>query len=31
MDYLIITCNPNNYASEKTCEYAEVREWIGKK
>ena len=22
MDYLIITCNPNNYASRKTCEYA---------
>lgn len=22
MEYLIITCNPNNYASRKTCEYA---------
>lgn len=22
MDYLIITCNPDNYASRKTCEYA---------
>ena len=22
MDYLIITCNPNNYASRKTCEFA---------
>jgi len=22
MDYLIITCNPNNHASRKTCEYA---------
>ena len=22
MDYLIITCNPNNHASQKTCEYA---------
>lgn len=21
MDYLIITCNPNNYASKRTCEY----------
>lgn len=21
MDYLIITCNPDNYASRKTCEY----------
>ena len=22
MEYLIITCNPDNYASRKTCEYA---------
>lgn len=22
LDYLIITCNPDNYASRKTCEYA---------
>lgn len=22
MDYLIITCNPDNHASRKTCEYA---------
>lgn len=22
MDYLYITCNPDNYASRKTCEYA---------
>ena len=22
MDYLIITCNPDNYASRKTCKYA---------
>ena len=22
MDYLIITCNPDNYASRRTCEYA---------
>ena len=22
MNYLIITCNPENYASRKTCEYA---------
>jgi len=22
LDYLIITCNPNNYPSRKTCEYA---------
>lgn len=22
MDYLVITCNPDNYASAKTCEYA---------
>ena len=22
MDYVIITCNPTNYASRKTCEYA---------
>ena len=22
MDYLIITCNPDNYASRKTCEFA---------
>ncbi len=22
MEYLIITCNPDNYASKKTCEYA---------
>ncbi len=22
MDYLIITCNPDNYPSRKTCEYA---------
>lgn len=22
MDYLIITCDPDNYASRKTCEYA---------
>ena len=22
MDHLIITCNPDNYASRKTCEYA---------
>lgn len=22
LDYVIITCNPNNYASRKTCEYA---------
>lgn len=21
MDYLIITCNPDNYASGRTCEY----------
>lgn len=21
MDYLVITCNPDNYASRKTCEY----------
>ncbi len=25
MDYLIITCNPDNYASRKTCEYAGCR------
>ena len=25
MDYLIITCNPDNYASKKTCEYAGCR------
>lgn len=23
MEYLYITCNPDNYASKKTCEYAE--------
>ncbi len=22
MEYLYITCNPDNYASKKTCEYA---------
>lgn len=22
MEYLIITCNPDNYASKKTCEFA---------
>lgn len=22
LDYLIITCNPDNWASRKTCEYA---------
>lgn len=22
LDYLLITCNPDNYASRKTCEYA---------
>lgn len=22
MDYIIITCNPDNFASQKTCEYA---------
>ena len=22
MDYLVITCNPDNYPSRKTCEYA---------
>ena len=22
MEYLYITCNPDNYASRKTCEYA---------
>lgn len=21
MDYIVITCNPENYASRKTCEY----------
>ena len=25
MDYLIITCNPDNYASRRTCEYAGCR------
>ena len=25
MDYLIITCNPDNYPSRKTCEYAGCR------
>ena len=25
MDYLIITCNPDNYASKKTCEYVACR------
>lgn len=25
MDHLIITCNPDNYASRKTCEYAGCR------
>ncbi len=22
LEYVIITCNPDNYASRKTCEYA---------
>lgn len=25
MDYLIITCNPDNYASRRTCEYVGCR------
>ena len=25
MDHIIITCNPDNYASRKTCEYAGCR------